>query len=251
MAVIIYPITPSFAAEIGDVDLSCPIGPSDLAAVNEAFAHYAVLIFPDQHLSQDQHLDFARHFGPLETTIALYRKDEPLRLRQEFADVSNLNHENKVWGKESRQRLFQLGNRLWHTDSSFKRLPARASLLYARSIPPIGGHTEFADERAAYDALPEETKRRLDSLVAEHSIFNSRARLGFTNFSDEERQGMPPVPQVVVRTIPEVRAQIALPGVPCGPHPRHVRGRRSRVDRRACRACHAKAIRLHASLAGP
>ena len=203
MAVVIYPITPSFAAEIGDVDLSCPIGPSDLAAVNEAFAHYAVLIFPDQHLSQDQHLDFARHFGPLETTIALYRKDEALRLRPEFADVSNLNHESKVWGEESRQRLFQLGNRLWHTDSSFKRLPARASLLYARSIPPVGGHTEFADERAAYDALPEETRRRLEGLVAEHSIFNSRARLGFTNFSDEERQAMPPVPQLLVRSIPE------------------------------------------------
>ena len=203
MAVTIYPVTPSFAAEVGDVDLSWHIGPSDLAAVNEAFAEYAVLIFPDQHLSQDQHLDFAKHFGPLETTIALYRKDEPLRLRQEFADVSNLNHENKVWGEESRQRLFQLGNRLWHTDSSFKRLPARASLLYARSIPPVGGHTEFADERAAYDALPEETKRRLEALVAEHSIFNSRARLGFTNFSDEERQAMPPVPQLLVRTIPE------------------------------------------------
>src|SRR5262245_21175728 len=106
-------------------------------------------------------------------------------------------------GKESRLRLFQLGNRLWNTDSSFKRLPARASLLYARSIPPVGGHTEFADERAAYDALPGEMKRRLDRLVAEHSIFNSRARLGFTNFSDDERRGMPPVPQVVVRTLPE------------------------------------------------
>ena len=175
MAVTIYPVTPSFAAEVGDIDLSRQIEPADLAAVNEAFAEYAVLIFPDQHLSQDQHLDFAKHFGPLETTIALYRKDRPLRVRQEFADVSNLNHENSVWGKESRQRLFQLGNRLWHTDSSFKRLPARASLLYARSIPPIGGHTEFADERAAYDALPEETKRRLVSLVAEHSIFNSRS----------------------------------------------------------------------------
>jgi alpha-ketoglutarate-dependent 2,4-dichlorophenoxyacetate dioxygenase len=76
-------------------------------------------------------------------------------------------------------------------------------LLYARSIPPVGGHTEFADERAAHDALPEETKRRLEALVAEHSIFNSRARLGFTNFSDEERQAMPPVPQLLVRTIPE------------------------------------------------
>ena len=162
-----------------------------------------MLIFPDQHLSQDQHLDFAKTFGPLETTIALYRKDAKLRVRKEFADVSNLDLDNEVWGENSRQRIFQLGNRLWHTDSSFRRLPARASLLYARSIPPIGGHTEFADERAAYDALPENMKRRLHGLVAEHSIFNSRARLGFTEFSDEERQGMPPVPQALVRTIPE------------------------------------------------
>jgi alpha-ketoglutarate-dependent 2,4-dichlorophenoxyacetate dioxygenase len=146
---------------------------------------YSVLIFPDQHLSQDQHLDFAKTFGPLETTIALYRKDAKLRVRKEFADVSNLSPDNEVWGENSRQRMFQLGNRLWHTDSSFRRLPARASLLYARSIPPIGGHTEFADERAAYDALPENMKRRLHGLVAEHSIFNSRARLGFTEFSDE------------------------------------------------------------------
>jgi alpha-ketoglutarate-dependent 2,4-dichlorophenoxyacetate dioxygenase len=203
MTITVYPVTPSFAAEIGDVDLSEQVAPADLQAIKEAFTQYAVLIFPDQLLSQDQHLDFARHFGPLETTIGVYRKDAPLRLRKEFADVSNLNHDNEVWGKESRLRLFQLGNRLWHTDSSFKRLPALASLLYARSIPPIGGHTEFADERAAYDALPEETKLRLNCLVAEHSIFNSRARLGFTNFSDEERREMPPVPQVVVRTIPE------------------------------------------------
>jgi alpha-ketoglutarate-dependent 2,4-dichlorophenoxyacetate dioxygenase len=203
MAITVCPVTPSFAAEIGDVDLSAPLAPSDLHEIKNAFATYVVLIFPDQHLSQDQHLDFARHFGPLETTIALHRKDAQLRVRKEFADVSNLGPDNEVWGKESRQRMFQLGNRLWHTDSSFKRLPALASLLYARSIPPIGGHTEFADERAAYDALSDEIKRRLDSLVAEHSIFNSRAKLGFTNFSDEERQGLPPVPQVLVRTLPE------------------------------------------------
>jgi alpha-ketoglutarate-dependent 2,4-dichlorophenoxyacetate dioxygenase len=203
MAITVYPVTPSFAAEIGDVDLARQIDPADLQAIKEAFTKYAVLVFPDQHLSQDQHLDFAKHFGPLETTIGVYRKDAPLRLRKEFADVSNLNHDHEVWDKKSRLRLFQLSNRLWHTDSSFKRLPARASLLYARSIPPVGGHTEFADERAAYDALPEEMKRRLDRLVAEHSIFNSRARLAFTNFSDEERREMPPVPQVVVRTIPE------------------------------------------------
>ena len=203
MAITICPVTPSFAAEIGDIDLSKPLDPADVLAVKDAFTKYAVLIFPDQHLSQDQHLDFARYFGPLETTIGVYRKDQPLRLRKEFADVSNLDHENEVWGKDSRQRMFQLGNRLWHTDSSFKRLPARASLLYARVIPSIGGHTEFADERAAYDALPDDMKRRIDLLVAEHSIFNSRARLGFSNFSDEERRELPPVPQVLVRTLPE------------------------------------------------
>jgi alpha-ketoglutarate-dependent 2,4-dichlorophenoxyacetate dioxygenase len=203
MAITVCPVTPSFAAEIGDVDLSKEIAPADVAAIKDAFAAYAVLIFPGQDLSQDQHLDFARHFGPLETTIALFRKDQPLRVRKEFADVSNLAPDNQVWGKDSRQRMFQLGNRLWHTDSSFKRLPARASLLYARSIAPVGGHTEFADERAAYDALSEDIKRRLDNLVAEHSIFTSRARLGFTEFSDEEKAGLPPVPQVLVRTLPE------------------------------------------------
>jgi alpha-ketoglutarate-dependent 2,4-dichlorophenoxyacetate dioxygenase len=203
MGITVCPVTQSFAAEIGDIDLSQPIEPSDLVAIKDAFARYAVLIFPNQQLSQDQHLDFARYFGPLETTIALFRKDAKLRVRQEFADVSNLDPENAVWGKDSRQRMFQMGNRLWHTDSSFKRLPARASLLYAHIIPPVGGHTEFADERAAYDALPDAMKRRLDSLVAEHSIFNSRARLGFSDFSEEERQGLPPAPQVLVRTIPE------------------------------------------------
>jgi alpha-ketoglutarate-dependent 2,4-dichlorophenoxyacetate dioxygenase len=203
MAMTVVPVTPSFAAEIGDVDLSKPIEAADVAAITDAFTTYAVLIFPDQHLSQDQHLDFAKHFGPLETTIGVYRKDTPLRLRKEFADVSNLAPNNEVWGKDSRTRMFQLANRIWHTDSSFKRLPAFASLLYARSIAPVGGHTEFADERAAYDSLPEDTKRRLGGLVAVHSIFNSRARLGYTNFSDEERRELPPVPQVVVRTIPE------------------------------------------------
>jgi len=203
MAITVCPVTPGFVAEIGDVNLSTTLEPADLADVKDAFTKYAVLIFPDQHLSQDQHLDFARNFGPLETTIALFRKEAKLRVRKEFADVSNLDPDNKVWGENSRRRMFELGNRLWHTDSSFKRLPARASLLYARSIPPVGGHTEFADERTAYDVLPEEMKRRLQGLVAEHSIFNSRGRLGFTEFSDEEREGMPPVPQALVRVIPE------------------------------------------------
>src|SRR6201987_911075 len=123
MPITVCPVTPGFVAEIGEIDLSTPLEAAGVLAVKEAFTTYAVLIFPDQHLSQDQHLDFARNFGPLETTIALYRKDRALRLRQEFADVSNLDPNNEVWGEDSRHRMFQLGNRLWHTDSSFKRLP--------------------------------------------------------------------------------------------------------------------------------
>jgi alpha-ketoglutarate-dependent 2,4-dichlorophenoxyacetate dioxygenase len=203
MAISVYPVTENFAAEIGDLDLARPLDPVDLAAIKAAFATYAVLIFPDQQLTQEQHLAFAALFGPLELTIAVHRKDAPLRVRKEFADVSNLNHKDKVWREDSRTRQFQLANRIWHTDSSFKRLPALASLLYARTIPPVGGHTEFADERAAYDALPAAMKRRLEGLVAEHSIFNSRGRLGFSNFSEEERQSLPPVPQALVRVIAE------------------------------------------------
>jgi alpha-ketoglutarate-dependent 2,4-dichlorophenoxyacetate dioxygenase len=203
MSITVCPVTPSFVAEIGDVDLAAQLDHADLLAIKDAFAKYAVLIFPDQHLSQTQHLDFARHFGPLETTIGAYRKDVPLRLPEQLTDVSNLDFKNEIWGKNTRRRFFQLGARLWHTDNSFKRVPARVSLLYARSIAPVGGHTELADERAAYDALPGDMKQRLATLVAEHSIFNSRARLGFTDFSEDEREAMPPVPQALVRTIPE------------------------------------------------
>src|SRR5262249_44140375 len=154
MAITVYPVTEGFAAEIGDVDLSAPLDAADLAAIEEAFATYAVLVFPDQDMTQDQHLDFAKHFGPLETTIRVHRKDVALRLRQELSAVSTPDHKTRRLDRDSSLRAFQLGTRLWHTDSSFKRRPARASLLYARSIPPVGGHTEFADERAAYDALP-------------------------------------------------------------------------------------------------
>lgn len=198
----VFPVTEHFAAEIGDVDLSTPLAPEQFAEIDAAFSRYSVLVFPDQHLSTDQHLEFARNFGPLETTIHATRSDAKLRVRAEIADVSNLSPGDEIWGKESRKRMFEMGNRMWHTDSSFRRLPAKASLLYSRSIPPVGGHTEFADMRAAYDALDGETKQRLGGLVAEHAIMYSRKKLGFTDFSDEENQMLPPVPQALVRKHP-------------------------------------------------
>ncbi len=203
MPITVYPLTSSFAAEVGDADLSRPLEPEDIAAIKQAFWKYAVLVFPDQELSEQQHIDFAKYFGPIEISVAALNKSAKLRIREDLADVSNLNFRNEIWGDKSRLRGLQLGNRLWHTDSSFKHLPARASLLYARKIPPVGGHTDFADLRAAYDALPGEMQRKLEGLVAEHSLLYSRARTGFTNFTDEERSNLPAVRQVIVRTIPE------------------------------------------------
>jgi alpha-ketoglutarate-dependent 2,4-dichlorophenoxyacetate dioxygenase len=203
MAITVCPVTANFAAEIGDVDLSRPLDSEDVASIKQAFWDYSVLIFPGQELSEEQHLDFARHFGPLETSIAALNPDAKLRLSNKLADVSNLNSQNEIWGEKSRVRMLQLANRLWHTDSSFKYLPARASLLYALAIPPVGGHTEFADLRAAYDALSGDLKHRLDGLVAEHALAFSLARIGFSDFTEAERNKLPPVPQVMARTLPE------------------------------------------------
>jgi alpha-ketoglutarate-dependent 2,4-dichlorophenoxyacetate dioxygenase len=205
VAITISPMTPGFAAEIGDVDLSQPLAPSVVDAIKQAFWNYAVLIFPAQDLSEQQHLTFARHFGPLETNPLSFAQDAEFRLPPELIDISNFNEKNEIWEERSRKRLFNLGNQLWHTDSSFKYLPARASLLYALTVAPIGGHTEFADLRAAYEALAEDLKQKLNGLVAEHALAYSRAKTGFDDFTAAERTKLPPVPQVMVRTIPETR----------------------------------------------
>jgi alpha-ketoglutarate-dependent 2,4-dichlorophenoxyacetate dioxygenase len=200
MPVVVNPLTETFAAEIGGLDLRRPVEPGELQVIEDAFNRFAVLVFVAQELSDQQQVDFSRNFGPLEIAMGSIRTDTKQRLRPDLADVSNLDENNELLKADDRRRMFNLGNQLWHTDSSFKRTPAKASLLYAKTVPPIGGCTEFADLRAAYDALPEATKRKLEGLVAEHSIFTSRAKTGYSNFSQEERDQLPPVPQVIVRT---------------------------------------------------
>ena len=203
MAIAVFPFTQGFAAEIGDIDLSRPLDEGTLGAVREAFATYAVLVFPAQTLTVDQHLAFARNFGPLEVTVQRAMRNERLRVRKEIADIANLDADGKLWAKDARIRLFQMGNRLWHTDSSFKAPSGYASMLYARSVAPIGGHTEFADLRAACDALPAPRKARLQGLVAEHSLIYSRRKLGFTVFTPEEQVAFAPVRRPLLRRIPE------------------------------------------------
>ncbi len=193
---------PLFVGEVSGVDLRKPIDAGTVEAIVAAADKYAVLVFHDQAIDDDQQIAFSRHLGPLETTIKALRKDHKARLNLHVSDVSNLDEKNRVLEAEDRRRMNGLGNRLWHTDSSFKAVPARYSLLSARVIPAEGGETEFADLRAAYDALPDKTKAQIEDLIAEHSILHSRATIGFTDYNPEERVRLPAVPQRLVRRHP-------------------------------------------------
>jgi alpha-ketoglutarate-dependent 2,4-dichlorophenoxyacetate dioxygenase len=201
MGASVWPVTDTFAAEIGDVDLSRLLPDADFRVVEDAFERYAVLVFPDQVLNQDQHIAFARRFGPIDRSIIVEVEGAKPRVPGEIADVSNLDSRGEILAPDNRLRQFQLGNQLWHTDSAFKHVPAKASLLYQRSIAQTGGQTEFADMRAAWDALPEAMKRNVERLVVEHAIAYSRAKLGFA-MTESEQRALPAVQQVLVRHHP-------------------------------------------------
>ena len=193
---------PLFVGEVRGIDLRNPVDAGTVEAVVAAADRYAVLVFPEQAIDDEQQMAFSAHLGPLETTIKKLRPGHRLRLNQQVSDLSNLDPDGRVLAQHDRNRMYGLGDRLWHTDSSFKAVPAKYSLLSARQIPSAGGETQFADLRAAYDALPDELKATLEGRIAEHSIVYSRSTIGFTDFSDEEHAGLQPVPQTIVRVHP-------------------------------------------------
>jgi len=160
-----------------------------------------VLVLHDQDLDDARQLAFAAQFGDIERPRSA-RPGTRRRLRPEISDISNLDESGQRRRPEDPRRVDGLGNRLWHTDGSFRRVPAALSMLYAHVVPSRGGETEFADLRAAYDALPDDTKAAIGGLVAEHSIAHSRAQIGFTDLQFGERELLPPVPQRVVRRHP-------------------------------------------------
>jgi alpha-ketoglutarate-dependent 2,4-dichlorophenoxyacetate dioxygenase len=196
-------IGPCFAAEADGIDLTRPLTADDAAVIHAGMDTYAVLVFHEQKIDDDQQLAFTRSLGEIEHAIGTsLRAPDEYRLPTTFADVSNLDKHHKVFERDDRRRLFAIGNRLWHSDSSFKVVPAKYSLLHARSVPSKGGNTEFADMRAAYDALDAETRAEIEDLICEHSQIFSRQQLGFTDFTDEERERFRPVRQRLVRTHP-------------------------------------------------
>jgi alpha-ketoglutarate-dependent 2,4-dichlorophenoxyacetate dioxygenase len=203
MAVTIRQVGPCFAGEVDGIDLATPLSPEDAAAIHAGMDRHAVLVFHGRPVTLEQQMAFTLALGPIEQAIDTgLREANGYRIPTTFADVSNLDKNDQVFERDSRTRLFALGNRLWHSDSSFKPTPAKYSLLHAHSIPSRGGNTEFADMRAGYDALDEETRAMCEDLICEHSQIYSRGILGFTDFTDQERERFAPVRQVLVRTHP-------------------------------------------------
>ncbi|HEX3861229.1 MAG TPA: TauD/TfdA family dioxygenase [Stellaceae bacterium] len=202
MSISFTPLTPVFAAECSGVDISKPLTPDEIATIDEGMDRYAVLVFHrETPLSTPDHIAFTKQFGDLEAPYTQIRsRDGGSRLGSpNLSDVSNLGGANQILDHSDRKRLFSLGNQLWHSDSSYKVIPARYSMLCAHVIPPEGGNTEFADMRAAYDMLDAKTKALVEDLVCEHSRIFSKGALGFP-FTEEEQQAFAPVRQRLVRT---------------------------------------------------
>jgi alpha-ketoglutarate-dependent 2,4-dichlorophenoxyacetate dioxygenase len=197
-------LTQHIGAEVEGIDLREPLSSAQAQSIHDGMDRYAVLVFRDQPLSDEQHLAFTTALGPMEDARgSSLRSAADFRLPTSFADVSNLDGNNQVYGANDRRRLFAIGNRLWHSDSSFKATPAKYSLLRAVQVPSKGGNTEFAHMGAAYEALDDDTRALIENLVCEHSQLFSRETIGFSDFTAEERERFRPVRQRLVRALPK------------------------------------------------
>jgi alpha-ketoglutarate-dependent 2,4-dichlorophenoxyacetate dioxygenase len=203
MSLALRPLHPLFAVEASGVDLGGPIDPPMVEAIRRAIDDHAVLVFRDQRLDDTRLRDFARLFGPLEIGRAAASAARRRLAHPEIGDISNLDEDGRLRVRDDRRRLDALGNRLWHTDASYMPVPVVLGMLYAVAAPKAsafgGGETEFADMRAAYDALPAAMQLAIDGLVAVHDIFWSRGQIGFAEFAPGDREKYPPSRQRLVR----------------------------------------------------
>ena len=203
MTVAIRQIHPVFVGEVSGLDLRRALSADEVRAIESGMDRYAVLVCHDQNITDEQQIAFSRNFGQIENSAGgNVTRPHQKRLNPLMNDVSNLSEDHRPLARDDRRRLFNLGNQLWHSDSSFRAVPAKYSLLSGRVVVEQGGNTEFADMRAAYDGLDEETKAEVEDLVCEHSLMYSRGLLGFTDLTEEERAMFAPVRQRLVRRHP-------------------------------------------------
>jgi alpha-ketoglutarate-dependent 2,4-dichlorophenoxyacetate dioxygenase len=202
MALSFHKLTPCFAAQVSPIDLRTVHDAATLAEIRAGMDEYAVLVFRDQPFTDEEHLAFARRLdGELHTKTGSRVLTKSRLGNEAVGDISNLGEDGEIMQSGDRRRAYSLGNRLWHTDASFQDPPGRYSMLSAKVVPSVGADTEFADMRAAYDALAPEMKARLDGLQVHHSIAHSRQVLGF-EFSAEESDALKGAVHPLVRTIP-------------------------------------------------
>jgi alpha-ketoglutarate-dependent 2,4-dichlorophenoxyacetate dioxygenase len=193
---------PCFAAEVSPVHLKTVRDEATLAQIRGGMDEFAVLVFRDQIWSDAEHLDFAQRLdGRLHTKLGISALQKNRLGNEALGDISNLDESGEIMRSDNRRRMYGLGNRLWHTDASFQDPPGRYSMLSAKVVPPVDADTEFADMRAAYDALPDAEKARLAGLRVHHSIAYSRQTLGF-EFSETEQEALKGAVHPLVRTIP-------------------------------------------------
>jgi alpha-ketoglutarate-dependent 2,4-dichlorophenoxyacetate dioxygenase len=198
----ITPIHPILGARVEGVALAEPLDDAAFRQIHDAFQEYSVLVFHDQRLTDEQQMAFTERFGPLELTLKATGKED--RLHPQLVDLSNVDpdHDDRLIGWDDRRMVYQSGNQLWHTDSSFKPVPAMASALLGREVPPAGGETEFVSMRHTWATLPEELRARLEGRVVVHSILYSRSTIAPGLFDPEHERGLPPVRQALVRANP-------------------------------------------------
>ncbi len=212
MPLTVKPLHPIFAAEMLGADLTQPPGTELVLAVEDAMARYAVTIVRDARISDEDHIRFSRAFGPLELPPRLAGTGARRRLRAELFDASNLDANNEIIPYDSEKRRLAKGAERFHSDSSFNSLPTKWSLLLGHIVPPEGGDTHFIDTRAVYDALPAETRARIEPLVAIHDFWRGRERTGLTGVTEAMRASMPAVTHPLVRTMPYGRRSLYIGG---------------------------------------
>jgi alpha-ketoglutarate-dependent 2,4-dichlorophenoxyacetate dioxygenase len=200
MTITVRQLHPQFVGDVAGVELSPTLAPDAVRQLTDAIDRHAVLVFHEQSLDDDRLLGVGRLFGGIEPPRN-NRVQQRLK-HAELADISNLDARNQLRARDDHRRLDALGNQLWHSDASFRVVPGALSMLFAHVVPPIGGETEFADLRAAYDALTPAMQARIEDLVVEHSIFHSRGQLGHTDYTDAERAALPPARHRLVRVHP-------------------------------------------------
>jgi len=216
MAITIKKLHPLFCAEIGGVDTGEPMDDATFDEIRAALDEYSVLVFHHQSLNDEKQIAFSRRFGPLETSGKANPATGTPFARQSNLDIAT----GAVIPSEDRRMVYQKGNYLWHSDSSFKAPPSLCSLLSARIVPPVGGNTEFATMTAAYDALPDEIKQKLEGLVAEHSLVYSRETVSTESLTAEMKAELPGAWQTMVRENPVTHRK----AIYAGAHASHVIG---------------------------